>query len=122
MQNRLVKPRLARNKTKIYGMLIAGNKVFSILTAFRDHASIKPNREFTMAKKKTAAKKTTKKKTAMRKTTKKKSSKKRPGLYANIHKAQERAKHGGRPVRKKGEKGAPTAKQFKNSAKTAKKR
>ena len=29
--------------------------------------------------------------------------KKKPaGLYANIHKAQQRAKRGGRPVRKKG--------------------
>ncbi len=52
---------------------------------------------------------------------KKKASKKKPGLYANIHKAQERAKRGGRPVRKKGEKGAPTAKAFKQSEKTAKK-
>ena len=47
--------------------------------------------------------------------------KKKPGLYANIHKAQERAKHGGRPVRKKGEKGAPTEAAFRKSAKTAKK-
>ena len=47
--------------------------------------------------------------------------KKKPGLYANIHKAQERAKHGGRPVRKKGEKGAPTDKDFQNAKKTAKK-
>ena len=43
------------------------------------------------------------------------------GLYANIHKAQERAKHGGKPVRKKGDKGAPTEKAFRNAAKTAKK-
>lgn len=48
--------------------------------------------------------------------------KKRPGLYANIHKAQERAKHGGRPVRKKGEAGAPSEKAFRDSAKTAKKK
>jgi hypothetical protein len=53
---------------------------------------------------------------------KKKTSKKKPGLYANIHKAQERAKRGGRPVRKKGEKGAPTDKAFKKAAKTAKKK
>ena len=51
--------------------------------------------------------------------TKKKS--KKPGLYANIHKAQERAKHGGRPVRKKGEEGAPKDKDFANAKKTAKK-
>lgn len=44
------------------------------------------------------------------------------GLYANIHKAQERAKRGGKPVRKKGAKGAPTEKAFKQSAKTAKKK
>lgn len=49
-------------------------------------------------------------------------SKKRPGLYANIHKAQERAKHGGRPVRKKGEPGAPTEAAFKKAKKTAKKK
>jgi hypothetical protein len=63
------------------------------------------------------------KKTAKKKATKKKKkvSKKKPGLYANIHKAQERAKRGGRPVRKKGEAGAPTKKDFKNSKKTAKK-
>ncbi len=53
---------------------------------------------------------------------KKKKAKKKPGLYANIHKAQERAKRGGKPVRKKGAKGAPTAKAFKDSAKTAKKK
>lgn len=48
----------------------------------------------------------------MAKKAKKKTSKKKPGLYANIHKAQERAKRGGRPVRKKGEKGAPTDEAF----------
>ncbi len=79
------------------------------------------------AKKKTSRKKTTKKsaskkKTAKKSSSKKSSSKKKPGLYANIHKAQERAKHGGRPVRKKGQKGAPTAKAFKQSKKTAKKK
>ena len=53
---------------------------------------------------------------------KKKASKKKPGLYANIHKAQERAKRGGKPVRKKGEAGAPKASDFKKSEKTAKKK
>lgn len=48
---------------------------------------------------------------------KKKTSKKKPGLYANIHKAQERAKRGGKPVRKKGAKGAPTEKAFAQSKK-----
>jgi hypothetical protein len=46
----------------------------------------------------------------------------KPGLYANIHAKRERIKAGSsekmRPV---GSKGAPTAKQFKQSAKTAKK-
>jgi hypothetical protein len=51
----------------------------------------------------------------------------KPGLYANIHKKQkriERQKAEGKPVetmRKPGSKGAPTAKAFKESAKTAKK-
>ena len=50
------------------------------------------------------------------------------GLYANIHKKQERIKREkaeGLPVekmRKVGSKGAPTAKDFKESAKTAKPR
>ena len=49
------------------------------------------------------------------------------GLYANIHKKQERIKHekaAGKPVekmRKPGTKGAPTAKAFAESKKTAKK-
>jgi hypothetical protein len=44
------------------------------------------------------------------------------GLYANIHAKQERIKHGSKEVmRKPGTKGAPTAKAFKQSAKTAKK-
>jgi hypothetical protein len=44
------------------------------------------------------------------------------GLYANIHKKQERIKEGsGEKMRRPGTKGAPTAKQFKQSAKTAKK-
>ena len=51
----------------------------------------------------------------------------KPGLYANIHKKQERIareKAEGEPVekmRKPNTKGAPTAKAFKESAKTAKK-
>jgi hypothetical protein len=52
----------------------------------------------------------------------------KPGLYANIHKKQERIKREkaeGKPVekmRKPGSKGAPTAQAFANSAKTAKKK
>jgi len=42
----------------------------------------------------------------------------RRGLYANIH-AKRKA---GKKMRKKGAKGAPTDKDFKNAAKTAKKR
>ena len=43
------------------------------------------------------------------------------GLYENIHKKQERIKNGsGEKMRKPGSAGAPTAKDFKNSAKTAK--
>jgi hypothetical protein len=51
----------------------------------------------------------------------------KPGLYANIHKKQERIereKAEGKPVermRKPGSKGAPTTEAFKQSAKTAKK-
>ena len=46
----------------------------------------------------------------------------KPGLYANIHAKQERIKAGsGEKMRKPNAKGAPTAKQFKESAKTAKK-
>jgi hypothetical protein len=51
----------------------------------------------------------------------------KPGLYANIHAKQERIKKekaAGKPVetmRKPGTKDAPTAKAFKESAKTAKK-
>lgn len=48
--------------------------------------------------------------------------KKKQGLWANIHKAQEREKHGGRPTRKKGEKGAPKSSSFKKAAKTTKKK
>jgi hypothetical protein len=43
------------------------------------------------------------------------------GLYANIHAKQERIKNGsGEHMRKVGSKGAPTAKDFKESAKTRK--
>lgn len=46
----------------------------------------------------------------------------KPGLYANIHAKQERIKAGsGEKIKKPGAKGAPTAKDFKESAKTAKK-
>ena len=44
------------------------------------------------------------------------------GLYANIHAKLERIKAGsGEKMRKPGTKGAPTAKAFRESAKTAKK-
>lgn len=44
------------------------------------------------------------------------------GLYANIHAKQKRIAAGsGEKMRKPGSKGAPTAKQFKMAAKTAKK-
>ena len=44
-------------------------------------------------------------------------------LYKNIHKKRKRIKAGsGERMRKPGTKGAPTAKQFKRAAKTAKKR
>ena len=44
------------------------------------------------------------------------------GLYAAIHAKRERIKAGsGEKMRKPGTKGAPTAKAFKDSAKTAKK-
>jgi len=45
------------------------------------------------------------------------------GLYSNIHAKRKRIKAGsGEKMRKPGNKGAPTAKAFKQSAKTAKKR
>lgn len=45
------------------------------------------------------------------------------GLYSNIHAKRERIKEGsGEKMRKPGSKGAPTAKDFKESAKTAKSR
>lgn len=44
------------------------------------------------------------------------------GLYSNIHAKRERIKAGsGEKMRKPGTKGAPTAKDFRESAKTAKK-
>ena len=48
---------------------------------------------------------------------------KKPGLYANIHKKRKRIASGsGEKMRKVGSKGAPTAKNFRDSDKTAKKR
>jgi hypothetical protein len=45
------------------------------------------------------------------------------GLYANIHAKRKRIEEGsGETMRKLGSKGAPTAKDFKKSAKTAKKK
>jgi hypothetical protein len=47
----------------------------------------------------------------------------KPGLYANIHKKKKRIAEGsGEKMRKPGTKGAPTAKQFKQAAKTARKK
>jgi hypothetical protein len=47
----------------------------------------------------------------------------KPGLYANIHAKRKRIASGsGEKMRKPGAKGAPTAAQFKQSAKTAKKK
>lgn len=44
------------------------------------------------------------------------------GLYANIHAKRKRIKAGSKEkMRKKGAKGSPTDKQFKQAAKTAKK-
>jgi hypothetical protein len=46
----------------------------------------------------------------------------KPGLYANIHAKRERIAEGsGEKMNKVGSKAAPTAKDFKQSAKTAKK-
>lgn len=54
---------------------------------------------------------------------KKKPAKAKKGLYANIHAKRERIKAGsGEKMRKVGSKGAPTAKAFRQSAKTAKKK
>ena len=48
---------------------------------------------------------------------------KRPGLYANIQAKRKRIAEGsGEEMRKPGSKGAPTAKAFRESAKTAKKK
>ncbi len=48
---------------------------------------------------------------------------KKPGLYANIHAKKARIAAGsGEKMRKPGTKGAPTAKDFKQAAKTAKKK
>ena len=45
----------------------------------------------------------------------------KPGLYANIHAKQERIKNGsGEKMRKPGSKGAPSASDFKQAAKTRK--
>lgn len=47
----------------------------------------------------------------------------KPGLYANINAKRKRIAAGsGEKMRKPGTKGAPTAKAFRESAKTAKKR
>jgi len=47
----------------------------------------------------------------------------KPGLYANIQKKRERIAAGsGEKMRKPGTKGAPSAKDFKDSAKTAKRK
>lgn len=47
----------------------------------------------------------------------------RKGLYANIHAKRKRIKAGsGEKMRKPGSKGAPTAKAFRRSARTAKKK
>jgi len=47
----------------------------------------------------------------------------KPGLYANIHAKRKRIAEGsGEKMKKPGSKGAPTAKNFKQAAKTAKKR
>ena len=48
---------------------------------------------------------------------------KKRGLYTNIHAKRKRIKAGSKEkMRKVGSKGAPTAKQFKQAAKTAKKK
>ena len=47
----------------------------------------------------------------------------KPGLYANIHAKRKRIAEGsGEKMKKPGTKGAPTAKAFKQAAKTAKKK
>ena len=58
----------------------------------------------------------------MRKTFRKGGGADRPGLYANIKAKKDRIKAGsGEKMRKPGAKGAPTAKNFRDAAKTAKK-
>jgi len=48
---------------------------------------------------------------------------KKPGLYANIHAKRKRIAAGsGEKMRKPGTKGAPTAKSFRKSSQTAKKK
>jgi hypothetical protein len=48
---------------------------------------------------------------------------KKPGLYANIHAKRKRIAEGsGEKMRKPGTKGAPTAANFKQAAKTARKK
>jgi len=48
---------------------------------------------------------------------------KQPGLYANVHAKRKRIAAGsGEKMREPGTKGAPTAKAFRESAKTAKKK
>jgi hypothetical protein len=48
--------------------------------------------------------------------------KQKAGLYANIHAKQERIAHGsGEHMKKPGEPGRPTAKQFKQAEKTSRK-
>jgi len=47
----------------------------------------------------------------------------RRGLYANIHAKRKRIKKGSKEkMRKRGQKGRPTAKKFRRAARTAKKR
>ncbi len=47
----------------------------------------------------------------------------KPGLYSNIHAKRKRIAAGsGEKMRKPGSKGAPSAKDFKDAAKTAKKK
>ena len=48
---------------------------------------------------------------------------KRPGLYANIHAKRKRIKAGSKEkMRKKGQKGRPTKKNFRSAAKSARKK
>ena len=47
----------------------------------------------------------------------------KPGLYANIHAKRKRIKEGSKEtMRKQGSKGAPTAKAFRDSKKTTKRK